>query len=227
MPRNDQNVPLPKALEELLRQSQLEITATEAEFVTANRARVTSRYVNLAADDNPLSPYEEQLLDGSHDYDPDAIYTRSTNKFDHSSTMHTPFPRQVISMVQAIVSSNLVPEYRTPHDFIRNAVLHQLHREADRFEQITPALTIERMASWVDQQRAEVANLDKITEDYIDRMRTYRERERWEALAQLVPKAETVAEQFGNEWGDAIMVEVRKANLALGAQERNARNTDN
>lgn len=222
MPRNDQNTPLPSGLEKALRASQLEIAAAEAEFLKGRPARISSRYANLASDANPLSPYEAQLIDGSHDYDPDAIYTRSTNKFDHSSVMHTPFPRQVVSMIQAIVSSNLIPEYRTPHDFIRNAVIHQLHREQERFEQLPAALTLERMAAWVDQQEAEVANLDRITEDYIERMRTYREKERWEALEQLVGKAETVAEQFGNEWGDAIMVEIRKANFALGSARRDS-----
>lgn len=88
------------------------------------------------------------------------------------------------------------------------------------------ALTIERMAAWVDQQEAEVANLDRITEDYVNRMRAYRERERWEALEGLIAKAETVADQFGGEWGDALHEEIHRANVAITTAKRHTRTSD-
>ena len=66
-----------------------------------------------------------------HQYDPARIYTRSTNKFDHSTPLTVGFPREVLALVGKIVSSGVWGEYRSNQDFVRDAVVHRLQTMMD------------------------------------------------------------------------------------------------
>lgn len=58
------------------------------------------------------------------EYNINERYVRSTNGHDHSSQVRVSFPPTMIGCVREVME--VVPEYRTVEDFIRDAVVHRL-----------------------------------------------------------------------------------------------------
>ena len=86
------------------------------------------------ADQDWEKEWESWMATPEHQYDPARIYTRSTNKFDHSTPLTVGFPREVLALVGKIVSSGVWGEYRSNQDFVRDAVVHRLQTMAGQLE---------------------------------------------------------------------------------------------
>lgn len=64
------------------------------------------------------------FIDPGKGYRSDRFYTRSSDNQGHDVQMRVRVPKGLDSQIHAAVAE--VPEYRTPHDFIRDAILHRL-----------------------------------------------------------------------------------------------------
>jgi Arc/MetJ-type ribon-helix-helix transcriptional regulator len=65
-------------------------------------------------------------------YNPDAFYTEGTDKKGQGERITIRIPPRVARGISKIVQSGKIPPYETLSDFVRNAIVHQLHKDADR-----------------------------------------------------------------------------------------------
>lgn len=65
-------------------------------------------------------------------YNPDAFYTEATDKKGQGERVTIRIPPRVARGIAKIVQSGKIPAYETLSDFVRNAVVHQLHKDAKR-----------------------------------------------------------------------------------------------
>lgn len=65
-------------------------------------------------------------------YDPDAFYTEASDKKGRGEPIQARVPPQIAGGIAALVQSGKIPQYQTMSDFVRNAVVHQLHKDAER-----------------------------------------------------------------------------------------------
>lgn len=64
-------------------------------------------------------------------YDPSEVYTRATDGQGHKEVMHIPLPPYLLNQIGSFVSDAKVLGYRTPQDFVRDAIVHRLHHWGD------------------------------------------------------------------------------------------------
>lgn len=65
-------------------------------------------------------------------YNPDAFYTEATDKKGQGERITIRIPPRVARGVAKVVQSGKIPPYETMSDFVRNAIVHQLQRDAER-----------------------------------------------------------------------------------------------
>ncbi|MCL6558027.1 MAG: hypothetical protein K6U74_04345 [Firmicutes bacterium] len=74
-------------------------------------------------------------------YSPNEFYTQSKDKQGHSTLYHVRIPDHVAAELSKIVSSGKIPRYSTPHDIIRDAIVHRLKYLADNFPELERRLS--------------------------------------------------------------------------------------
>jgi superfamily I DNA and RNA helicase len=60
-------------------------------------------------------------------YRRDAFYTQASDRQGHSAKYQVKVPTNIAGELAAIIQSGKIPEYRTPQDIFRDALIHQLH----------------------------------------------------------------------------------------------------
>lgn len=65
-------------------------------------------------------------------YDPEAFYTEASDKKGRGEPINARIPPQIHHGIAALVQSGKIPQYETQSDFVRNALVHQLHKDAER-----------------------------------------------------------------------------------------------
>lgn len=147
--------------------------------------------------------WESWMATPEHEYDPARVYTRSTNKFDHSTPLTVGFPREVLALVGKIVSSGVWGEYRSNQDFVRDAVVHRLQARARDLEDQTfeYRLMIERVQCILDQRAADMRALDKMAESLEELGDRAAEDGNWANLREVIRQTEILADQIGGPWG--------------------------
>lgn len=60
------------------------------------------------------------------DYSPDKFYTHATDKKGHCVSIRTAVPPNLSSEIDTLIASRKYPDYKTPQDFVRDAVFHRL-----------------------------------------------------------------------------------------------------
>ncbi len=65
-------------------------------------------------------------------YDPDAYYTEASDKKGRGEPIQARVPPQIAGAIAALVQSGKIPPYQTQSDFVRNALVHQLHKDSER-----------------------------------------------------------------------------------------------
>lgn len=68
---------------------------------------------------------------GKKTYDPEEFYVASTNSKGFGSSFRIKVPPEVIGEIGALVAARVIPLYRTPADFHRDAMVHRLHQVHD------------------------------------------------------------------------------------------------
>lgn len=66
----------------------------------------------------------------SSGYDPERVYTASRNEKGFTSQLRVKVQPTVLDEYGAIIASKVIPEYRTFGDVVRNALTHQMYRDA-------------------------------------------------------------------------------------------------
>lgn len=155
------------------------------------------------ADQDWEKEWESWMATPEHQYDPARIYTRSTNKFDHSTPLTVGFPREVLALVGKIVSSGVWGEYRSNQDFVRDAVVHRLQTMAGQLEDETfeYRLMIERVQCILDQRAADMRALDKMAESLEEIGDRAADDGNWANLREIIRQTEILADQIGGPWG--------------------------
>lgn len=88
----------------------------------------------------PDDEFIDSVSDNGSTYDPDAYYIATRNKKGFKTTLYLAVTPEVAAGLAEVVASRRLPWYRTNHDFFRNAIVHQLHRDRERVND--PALEI-------------------------------------------------------------------------------------
>jgi hypothetical protein len=76
----------------------------------------------------PHGPFRQPwCMTASSTIDPTKFYARATAPQDDAIEIETTVPPQVLADIQQLVDDGDFPEYRTPDDFYRDALVHELH----------------------------------------------------------------------------------------------------
>ncbi len=87
-------------------------------------------------------------------YDRDAIYSHATDGKGHYEQMRVKLTPSIEAEIAELVASR-VRGYRTSEDFVRNAIVHQLHHEMTTVRpQLQPIITAEMRQAELNRYRA-------------------------------------------------------------------------
>lgn len=64
-------------------------------------------------------------------YSPDAFYTEASDKKGRGTPLQARVPPNIAHSIAALVQSGKLPQYETSSDFIRDALVHHLHRRLE------------------------------------------------------------------------------------------------
>lgn len=151
------------------------------------------------------------------DYDPAKFYCRSTNKFDHSVKVQSPFPNDIVAAIDKVVNLRLVPEYTSRHALIRDAVVHRLHFLVETFGdwEIGELLALERVVAAAEARRALRVRQKEILETAEVELRELSQDADWESLeaelAQLEAALPTLTEHYQRKL--AVLIDQHRASL--------------
>lgn len=136
------------------------------------------------------------------EYKPERLYTRSTNKHDHSVKNDVRMPPGIHAMVSEVVDK--VPGYRSMADFYRDAVVHRMRWWLERDMELTPILKYRLdMELWLAdldqlQQIMELGeNLTSTNRELLERAAT--SRNVW-VLGKTIQGVEDRAEELGQPY---------------------------
>lgn len=71
-------------------------------------------------------------------YDPEKFYTRAHDHHGHGEVLRFKVPPDVYAQIQVLVHEDELVDYKMPADFVRDAIVHHLHRRKDQLG--SPAL---------------------------------------------------------------------------------------
>lgn len=97
-------------------------------------------------------------------YSPEKYYTYSVDARGHKETIRVPFPPSVYGRIGELIASKRVSQYRTPQDFIRDAVIHRLEYLNDFLKDVGIADTIkhEMLLSQVEDEARQQRQLESL-----------------------------------------------------------------
>lgn len=88
-------------------------------------------------------------------YDPDGVYTQSTDGKGHYEQARVKIPPQIEHLIAEMVAAN--PSFKSGQDFIRNAIFHSLHKYLTSTPDVDPrlmaALEAERLSNMFDMEQ--------------------------------------------------------------------------
>jgi hypothetical protein len=108
-----------------------------------------------------LDPFTMQ---DDSEYSPDNVYNRSTDGHGHNVNLQTRVAPDIAGEINALVASQVIPEYRTSADVVRDALVHRLYHIAQRTKNgdLERRITIEMRLARLDAWRAEMANMERL-----------------------------------------------------------------
>jgi Arc/MetJ-type ribon-helix-helix transcriptional regulator len=121
-------------------------------------------------------------------YDPNAFYTEASDKKGRGEPINARIPPQIHGGIAALVQSGKIPAYQTQSDFVRDALVHHLHRMAERtndeaLRRRVSMVTLLNREIQAQQEKDDYAQLMMLIEDQIV---DYRMRNQNEASSQYI-----------------------------------------
>lgn len=106
--------------------------------------------------------HESWELEGS--YSPDNYYTYSVDGKGHKEKYNLPVPPSVYGRIGELIASKKVAQYRTPQDFIRDAIIHRLAYLNDFLKDagIAEAIKHEMLLSQIEDQARTQRQLESL-----------------------------------------------------------------
>lgn len=106
-------------------------------------------------------------------YNPKTFYTHSSDKQGHSHAIKLLIPKNLAGQVARIVSTGIIPEYRSNQDLFRDAILHRCHQvgkwldDEELLREVT-LLILQSEETMIAQQKADAEELIAITRDNLE-----------------------------------------------------------
>lgn len=121
-------------------------------------------------------------------YDRDGIYAHSTDQKGHYEQVRVKVTPSIEAELAQFVASK-TRDYRTIEDFVRNAIVHQLHYEYTKvWPQAGPVITAEIMMSDVNRQNAKIQAWDMVIKSVADTGETLLAHGALEELGEMLTK---------------------------------------
>lgn len=73
-----------------------------------------------------------RVADDIGGYDPEKFYTRAHDHHGHGEILRFKVPPDVYAQIQVMVHEDELVDYTMPADFVRDAIVHHLHRRKDQ-----------------------------------------------------------------------------------------------
>lgn len=99
-----------------------------------------------------------------NNYRRDNFYTRSVDSKGHKETFHVPAPPAIFGQVGEMVAQRLIPAYRSPQDFVRDAIVHRLRDIAEMTENgtLNRVISLEIIRCQQEQMMIEMQEFQKV-----------------------------------------------------------------
>lgn len=125
-------------------------------------------------------------------YREDNFYTKSTDNRGHSGSIRVPVPTTLAAEIEALVASRMIPDYRTPQDVLRDAMVHRLHwlSEALKNGRLKRVVSVHARLAERQRQIQEMQELQELlnqTEDACSKAVAQRD---WRLLAEILNDSE-------------------------------------
>lgn len=161
---------------------------------------------------------------GNLGYRSDRFYTRSVDKDGHGQKLNLRVPQGIDSQMYAAVQD--IPEYRTIHDLIRDAVVHRLEYLQHHYERSAKAqmmLTRERARADRYERTQDSDEQNAMVEDLEATLGIFYARKDWLMMKEELEKANELvefqmrgefkkqAQQIIKRWVDMSVKEIRQA----------------
>lgn len=117
------------------------------------------------------------------DYDIAEFYTKATDGRGHSDNLRVRVKPEVAGEIAATVASGRIPDYTTPQDFIRDAIVHRLRWLAEHADDaaLTAKLTETVRRTVIEETTSRYITLIDSFEEFLTRTRDVCERAlKWE-----------------------------------------------
>lgn len=148
----------------------------------------TARYLRPVNDE-----YDPFAADGTKSgYDPDKLYPGLHHGKQNSEVVSGRVDDFVIGMISQIVASGVIPEFKTASDFLRDSLVHNLHRVSERLQdgRLKTDLHQHIMLADVQMLQTQQHNARSIIEGYENIFeQSYRDRDKV-LLGESIDKAE-------------------------------------
>lgn len=119
-----------------------------------------------------MSTLEDLWKTDQASYDEAEFYTRSKDKQGHGVIYHVRIPDDLAGVLNYIVQSGKIPEYRTVQDIFRDAIVHRIHwisenekrlREIDALKTIQVRIALENNTTrYLQELQAYTELVDKV-----------------------------------------------------------------
>lgn len=99
-----------------------------------------------------------------NNYSRDNFYTRSVDSKGHKETFHVPTPPAIFGQVGELVAQRMIPAYRSPQDFVRDAIVHRLRDIAEMTANgtLNRVLSLEIIACQQEQMMVEMQEFARV-----------------------------------------------------------------
>lgn len=153
-------------------------------------------------------------------YDPHRTYTRATNEHDHDAKIRVGLPKGIMALVNE--AAEHYPGYRSPHDVLRDAVVHRLWWLAEHHPQLVELRGIDdwavemAVAQEHDRVQQRQRNIDQ-AQDVLAKIEVMGD---WSTYERVVERYAEYAVGLDQPWASKMEAVVQEARRRLSRAKR-------
>lgn len=173
-----------------------------------------------------LDPFTMQ---DDSEYSPDRVYNRSTDGHGHNINLQTRVAPDIAGELNALVASQVMPEYRTAADVVRDALVHRLYYISKKIKDgdLERRVTIEMRLARLDQWRSEMANMERLMNEQIEALQKALDLLDLDMMERLLTVAsenvEVMRDPYANQLRERIKKFRQDYRRAVNDQARNSK----